>query len=242
MRLPAILSGLTLCLFMTNMIKPSAQVIDSTGLSSLDRTSISPSIGLITLGLILNEGGTKTSLQSDIHSLIGTTDSHIDDYLQYLPSVGLLAYQLQFKTDKHTRGYHLRQFAISSIATQAITYSLKFATNEKRPRGGPRSFPSGHTSFAFSTATVLYHIYKEDHQLIAWSFYLPAVVTGTMRIMRDDHWAPDVLVGAGIGILTTQLTYMLVNKKKRHNVQSSKLQNLHFGMSHSGISIIYQLF
>jgi membrane-associated phospholipid phosphatase len=136
----------------------------------------------------------------------------------------------------------LSQYLISGIATQAITYSLKFATDQKRPRGGSRSFPSGHTSFAFSTATVLYHIHKVDRPIVAWAFYLPAIVTGSMRIMRNDHWAPDVLVGAGIGILTTQLTYKLINKKNRHNMRNSKIQNLHFGMSTSGLSIVYQLF
>lgn len=231
-----------LCFIGVSIDTGLSQHIDSTGHRSSDRSKVSPAIGLISLGLLTNHDKTKSSLQNEIHHIIGRTNSRIDDYIQYAPSLGMLAYQLQMNTPRSERLYHLRQYVLSGLVTQAITYTIKFGTDQKRPRGGPRAFPSGHTSFAFATATVLFNIHKEDRPFLAWSFYIPAVVTGAMRIMRNDHWAPDVLAGAGIGILTTQLTYIILHKKKRQNAVSSKLHNLHFGMTSTGFGVTYLLY
>ena len=71
---------------------------------------------------------------------------------------------------------------------------LKSLTGRTRPDGSDeKSFPSGHTSFAFSTATASYMIYKDRNPVIAWASYIPATVTGIMRISRNKHWVPDVL-------------------------------------------------
>lgn len=50
-----------------------------------------------------------------------------------------------------------KQLALSYGTTLAITYAIKYASRVKRPEGRDRydSFPSGHTSSAFSGASFL---------------------------------------------------------------------------------------
>ncbi|PYR70400.1 MAG: hypothetical protein DMF88_02970 [Acidobacteria bacterium] len=43
----------------------------------------------------------------------------------------------------------------AQIVNGLLTQGIKVSTNRKRPSGGPRSFPSGHTSATFATAEVL---------------------------------------------------------------------------------------
>ncbi len=197
-----------------------------------------PAIGLMAGGLIITNTDTKTSLQSDLQNLFGTTKSSIDDYVAFAPSVPFLLYSLNGR--RHDRGHHIRKYILSTSISLALTYGLKTTLNVRRPNGGGLSFPSGHTSFAFSTATVSYMIYKDHAPLLAWASYIPAAITGVMRITRNKHWAPDVVFGAGLGILSTQLTYRLF--KKTDNPKSSKvLSNLHFDIGPGNLSIVYQL-
>ena len=42
---------------------------------------------------------------------------------------------------------------------------------------------------------------------LAYSGYLFATTTGVFRVLNNKHWVGDVLVGAGIGILVTDLVY-----------------------------------
>lgn len=69
--------------------------------------------------------------------------------------------------------------------------------------------PSGHTSFAFMNAEVLYNEFKETSPWLAYSGYLFATGTGTMRVMNNAHFVSDVIVGAGIAMLITKVVYWL---------------------------------
>lgn len=203
--------------------------------------NIVPATSLILTGIIINDETTKISIQEKVHDILGTSNSPIEDYIQYAPTAGFIAYQLS-RSLPDEKKYHLRQYLISSVSNQVITYGLKHLTSIKRPTGGPYSFPSGHTSFAFSTATVLFQIYKDEHPLLAWLSYVPAIFTGTMRVVGDHHWVPDVLAGAGIGILSTQLTYKLLPNRKIDKSSSAKWsQNLHFGISPHAIMLVYTI-
>jgi membrane-associated phospholipid phosphatase len=48
------------------------------------------------------------------------------------------------------------------------------------------------------------------HRSILYSIgaYTVATGVGAMRVMNNRHWVSDVLVGAGIGILSTNLAYL----------------------------------
>ena len=95
-----------------------------------------------------------------------------------------------------------QQFYPSFFSTLGITYALKYSIESQRPNGGNRSFPSGHTSAAFSGASFIQRRYGWVYGAPA---YLAASFVGWSRIESEDHYVEDVLAGAGIGILCTYL-------------------------------------
>lgn len=90
----------------------------------------------------------------------------------------------------------------------AMVIPLKKFTAVPRPDTGAKtSFPSGHTAQAFAAATFLHKEYGKDYPIISILGYTAATGVGVMRVMNNRHWASDVLAGAGIGILATNLAY-----------------------------------
>ena len=82
---------------------------------------------------------------------------------------------------------------------------------EMRPDGtSANSWPSGHTATAFVGATLLHKEYGLTRSPW-WSVagYGVATATGVMRVLNNRHWVSDVMSGAGIGILSTELGYAL---------------------------------
>jgi membrane-associated phospholipid phosphatase len=72
-----------------------------------------------------------------------------------------------------------------------------------------RSFPSGHTSMAFTFASVVAeessHRWPRAHRVIAPIAYAAATGVGLARMYNDKHWASDVALGAAIGTLSGRL-------------------------------------
>ncbi len=85
-----------------------------------------------------------------------------------------------------------RAFVYSSL----VTGGIKYAVNRKRPSGGPLSFPSGHTTAAWSTVPVAWHY-------TGWKGGAPltflAAMTAVGRMEENRHYLSDVLAGAAIG-------------------------------------------
>jgi membrane-associated phospholipid phosphatase len=72
-----------------------------------------------------------------------------------------------------------------------------------------RSFPSGHTSMAFTFASVVAeetsHRWPRAHRVVAPLAYAAATGVGLARMYNDKHWASDVALGAAIGTLSGKL-------------------------------------
>jgi membrane-associated phospholipid phosphatase len=116
----------------------------------------------------------------------------------------------------------------SFLITVLFTTTLKSLVGRGRPFSGEgskvfkgpstskQSFPSGHTSSAFSIATVVAKEY-ENIPLVAPISYSIATLTGLSRINEKSHWASDVFFGAAIGYLTAKTILKLhSNKKGQH--------------------------
>lgn len=96
------------------------------------------------------------------------------------------------------------------IIVFGIVYALKLTTNEIRSdNSNANSFPSGHTANAFFGATILAEEYKNQSILYPISGYTVATATGVFRILNNKHWASDVLIGAGFGILSAKVAYVI---------------------------------
>ncbi|MDD2576409.1 MAG: phosphatase PAP2 family protein, partial [Bacteroidales bacterium] len=108
--------------------------------------------------------------------------------------------------------------ATSLIIMEAIVFPSKTFIGRERPDGSEYvSFPSGHTATAFACAHLLHKEYGELSPWISVVGYSMATVTGVTRILNNRHWLSDVLFGAGIGILSTELSYKVkdwASKKK----------------------------
>jgi membrane-associated phospholipid phosphatase len=85
----------------------------------------------------------------------------------------------------------------AQIVNGVITDGLKLVASRTRPDGRSYSFPSGHTSSAFATASVL-----QRH--LGWKAAVPAyfmaAYVGSARMAEFRHFATDVVFGAGIGL------------------------------------------
>lgn len=160
-------------------------------------------VSLITAGSLLNIG----QLKYRVHDITPRTSFHADDYFQYTPQGLMYLYDLAGFEHRNPVIDQTVYLLISHAATSFIVTQLKTATNVQRPSGDYRSFPSGHTSAAFVGATVLYHEFKNTEPLLAYSGYLFATATGVLRMTNNAHWLPDVVAGAGIAMLTTNLVY-----------------------------------
>lgn len=80
----------------------------------------------------------------------------------------------------------------------ALVWATKLAVGRTRPSGGPHSFPSGHTSTAFTVAPILAHHF-------GWRVGGPALALATMtglgRLEDRRHYISDVVAGAALGLI-----------------------------------------
>jgi len=81
---------------------------------------------------------------------------------------------------------------------EAMTFGVKFSVGRTRPDGSERSFPSGHASVSFASATVL-----QRH--FGWKVGIPAYAVASYvaasRIQTNRHYLSDVAFGAALGIV-----------------------------------------
>ncbi|HHV54187.1 MAG TPA: phosphatase PAP2 family protein [Firmicutes bacterium] len=82
-------------------------------------------------------------------------------------------------------------------ATELVTFGLKYGLDAPRPNGGRQSFPSGHTAAAFAGAAFLHRRYGLRYGVPAYAL---ATLVGVSRVTSRNHWIPDVIAGAAIGI------------------------------------------
>jgi membrane-associated phospholipid phosphatase len=90
------------------------------------------------------------------------------------------------------------------------THFVKQGVHRLRPDNvGNNSFPSGHTASAFAAAEFLYQEYKDVSPWIGYGGYCVATATGTLRLYNNRHWVSDVVAGAGFGIASTKISYLI---------------------------------
>lgn len=105
----------------------------------------------------------------------------------------------------------------ANAMTMGITFGtsqlLKHTVSETRPdMTDDHSFPSGHTAFAFASATILSREYGHISPWITPVAYATATATQVLRMQHNRHWINDLYTGAGIGIIGTNLAYFITDK------------------------------
>ena len=109
-----------------------------------------------------------------------------------------------------------KSFLKSYIVTTSITHILKHTTQKLRPDGTDYlSFPSGHTSAAFSGASFIHFRYGLKYSI---PLYCLASFAGYSRIHANKHYIEDVVAGASIAILSSWYFTSPYNKKYSFNL------------------------
>lgn len=184
----------------------------------------------ITVPGVLISAGLISLTDNDILDNEGTAElrnriapefhTHVDDYLQYAPILGVYGLSVLGVKGKHDFKNGTALLIKSELIMAAITFSLKKIVAEPRPdTGAPTSFPSGHTAQAFTAATVFHKEYGSDHPALSFVAYSIATSIGVLRVLNNRHHASDVLAGAGIGILSTNLAYLTHQNKWRQRTK-----------------------
>lgn len=131
-----------------------------------------------------------------------------DDYLRFaaIPFIyGLDWVGVKATTDVKNRTAILFKAELIMFATTTL---LKNTTHVIRPDGSnDKSFPSGHTAQAFLGAVFIQKEYGSKSIWYPIAAYTVATSVGVLRVMNNRHYTSDVLVGAGIGMLSTHIAY-----------------------------------
>lgn len=203
------------------------------------KQSIAP-VSLIGLGLYmkLNKTGfNDLSVRDDVVSNHPNFHTTVDDYLSLaaIPFVyGLDFFGVKAKTDIKNRTAIL----IKAEAMMLISVNiLKRGTHVVRPDGtDSKSFPSSHTAQAFLGAVMIQREYGHKSIWYPVAAYTVATSVGVLRVLNNRHYTSDVLVGAGIGMLSAHIAYWTHQYKWNKNVvvmptYSSRTAGLYFAMT-----------
>lgn len=167
------------------------------------------SYGLFTRGnssLLNLDHSTNEEIQEDLPNHVS-----IDNYTQFSPSIAVFGLDLVGIKAKHNLRDQALIMTTSYLIMTATVQTAKRTFLVERPDGSDNhSFPSGHTATAFVGAHILFNEYKDVSPWIGIGGYLAASATGAMRVYNKKHWISDVVTGAGVGILSAELGYILL--------------------------------
>lgn len=185
--------------------------------------------------------GASFSLDNDVRHDIAKTKSKGLDGLTYIgEKFGRPVYPTILAALLYSGGFFINNSKMketaqilteSMIATGFYTTILKSIFGRARPfTGDPftdidflefefgeneNSLPSGHTSIAFVTATVLSE--RIDNIFASVALYSLASLTAFQRIYSDVHWFSDTILGAALGTFIGLKVISLHERNKQEN-------------------------
>lgn len=141
--------------------------------------------------------------------------TNADDYLMWAPSASIYLMDVLHVKTKHSFTEHLILDAGSMAIAGGVGFVMrKISKNIDVYNTQNTKFPSGHTTNAFRGAEIFHQELKGVNPVLSYSGYLVATTVGVLRIYNKNHLLTEVLAGAGLGILSTKLTYWVFDKVK----------------------------
>ncbi len=152
-----------------------------------------------------NKNGKKNT------QLLTDFKTSIDDYTQYFGPALTVGLKLGGYEGRSDWPRLLASAGMSYAIMAALVNGIKYTAKEMRPDGSSaNSWPSGHTATSFVGATLLHKEYGLTRSpWFSIAGYGVATATGVMRVLNNRHWVSDIMSGAGIGIMSTELGYAL---------------------------------
>ncbi len=150
------------------------------------------------------------STNNEIQKIDPDFSSKAENYFQFAPVI--LTYGLNFVgiSGKNTFIDRTALLGLSGGILAITTSITKHSTHRLRPNGADYlSFPSGHTSTAFAGAEFMAQEFTGKSKWYGILGYTIATTTGIFRLYNHDHWLSDVVAGAGYGVLSTKLSYLI---------------------------------
>jgi len=177
--------------------------------------SLVPPAALITYGGLSFAIPALRRLDYSINNEIIKTDPNFssaktENYLQFAPVILVYGLNLAGVSGKNTFLDRTILLGLSGGVVSLFTATLKHTTHRLRPNEYDYlSFPSGHTSTAFAGAEFMAQEYSEKSPWYGVAGYAIATTTGIFRLYNHDHWFSDVVAGAGFGIISTKVAYLV---------------------------------
>ena len=172
-------------------------------------------VGMIALGTVTAFSNTLKKANLFVRDEVYVDRSnknqfHLDNYTLFAPAVAVYALNLAGVKGKNNFVDRSMMYVMSNAIANGLVFSTKKLAGVTRPDSSDHySFPSGHTAEAFVSAEFLRQEYKDVSPWIGAAGYATAVATGVLRMYNNKHWLNDVVVGAGVGILSVRLSYWL---------------------------------
>ncbi|MBW3127146.1 phosphatase PAP2 family protein [Hymenobacter profundi] len=152
---------------------------------------------------------TDEAVQEEVREHFPRFQTSLDDQLRHVPAVATLGLSLVGVKGVHSTANQGVIFFLAYTINNTLTSNLKNLAQVERPYGNQdySSFPSQHTSAAFAAATFMHREYGGRSVWYSVGGYSVATATAAIRVLGNKHWLSDVLAGAGVGILSTELAY-----------------------------------
>ena len=139
----------------------------------------------------------------------------LDNYIQFVPALSVYALDALSVKPQHSFWLRTKIFITANALMFLSVFPLKNISNVKRPDNSAyNSFPSGHAATAFLGADFFYNEFKYKNEWWIYSGYFVATVVAVLRIINNAHWLSDVVAGAGLGILSNRVSYLIFNRNK----------------------------
>lgn len=157
--------------------------------------------------------GERENIRETRNRYLPSFKARYDDYLQYAPAATVYGLNLAGVKGRNNLGRATLSYAASIVIMGIIVNGVKYTAKVERPDdSNNKSFPSGHTAMAFTNASFLHKEYGVVNPAYSIAGYSAATLTGLGRNLNNKHWISDVLAGAGIGIISTELGYFFIDK------------------------------
>jgi len=140
-----------------------------------------------------------------------------DNYLQFAPIPAVFAMDAMGLKSEHSWNQQLVLLGQAQLIMIAMIYPMKSLTKVSRPdNSSDNSFPSGHTAQAFLGAHFFQKEYGRQYPWAAVGMYSVASGIAVSRVLNNRHWASDVFAGAGMGMASVELSYLLGAHQHSH--------------------------